>query len=221
MKAKTIGLLGLGTKSTLFYIEALNAAYSKQNEEQNTLPLHLLNTNFNKINNLLPKPSKELEGIIQNYLNELIKLGVTEIIIPNITLHETIDRLNVSIPIIHPVHHTASEIVNKMHNNVVLFGSEYTMESNYIKSIFKEYNIATIAPSKEDRAFIDVVRKQVYQKTASKDLLDRFNLMIKKYAQNSAVVIACTELSVASTNSSRSIFDMVRIQIREGLKTTS
>lgn len=218
MKIKTTGILELGKETTTFYKEELNTAYTKQTKGKNMFPIQLLRTNFNEINNLLPKPSKQLEEIIQTYLDELLKLGVAQIIIPNITLHETIDNLKFNIPIIHPVHLTASEIKKNKYKKVVLFGSKYTMESNYVKNIFKQYDIITILPSKDDMLFIDNIRKVVYHKTTSKELIDDFNLMVKKYAQNNAMVIACTELSVASINGNRKIFDMARIQIKEILK---
>ncbi len=218
MKIKTTGILGLGNETTTFYKAELNTAYTKQTDCKNMLPIQLLRTNFDEINNLLPKPSKQLEEILQTYLDELIKLGVAQIIIPNITLHETIDDLKFNIPIVHPVHLTASEIKKNKYKKVVLFGSKYTMESNYIKNIFKEYDIITSLPTKDDMLFIDNVRKQVYQKTSGKELIDNFNLMVKKYAQNNAMVIACTELSVASTNRNGKVFDMVHIQVMEVLK---
>lgn len=218
MKFKTIGLLGLGNESTLFYIKELNAAYARKNEECITFPIKLLNTNFIEINNLLPKPSNQLDGIVQTYIDELVKLNAELILIPNITLHETVDRLKIGVPIIHPLHSTASEIKKKKHKKVVLFGSKYTMTSNYVKNIFEEHNIAISLPSNDDIELIDEIRKQVYQQTETKNLLDSFNLIVKKYAQNNAVVLACTELSLASINNNNKVFDMVRIQVDEAVK---
>lgn len=217
MKSKTIGLLGLGSESTLFYVKELNAAYVIQKEVCDTYPFKLLDTNFIKINNLLPKPSKQLDGIIKTYIDKLIKLNAEQILIPNITLHETVDRLTIDVPIIHPVHTTATEITKRKHKKVVLFGSKYTMTSNYVKNIFEEYNIAISLPSNDEIELIDEIRKQVYQQTATTNLLDNFNLIIKKYAQNNVVVLACTELSLASKIRSKKVFDMARIQIEKAI----
>ena len=213
METKTLGILGLSNQSTLFYIKELNAAFDMKNGNCNTYPFKLLNTNFDKINNLLPTPSKKLDGIVKEYIDELLKLEIDTVLIPNITLHETIDRLKIKAKIIHPIHSVISEIQKYKHKKVILFGSSYTMKSNYIKSAFTKKYIEVLLPSKKDMQFIDGVRKQVYQKTATKDLLDGFNLIIKKYAQNNAVVIACTELSIALKNKNLKVFDMARIQI--------
>lgn len=218
MQTKTIGILGLGKLSTLFYIKELNAAYTNKNSERNTFPYKLLNTNFDKINNLLPTPSKELDRIVKNYLDEIIGLDINTLLVPNITLHETIDRLKFKTKIIHPIHDTISEIKKQAYKKMVLFGSIHTMKSNYIKSNFAENEIEVLLPSKKDMLFIDDVRKQVYQKKETNDLLDNFNLMIKKYAKKNAVVIACTELSLASTNRNLEVFDMARVQINQAVK---
>ena len=148
-------------------------------------------------------------------------MDIAQIIIPNIILHETIDRLKINVPIIHPVHCTALEIVKKKHKKVVLFGSKYTMESNYIKNIFRDYHIAILVPSKAERDLIDLVRIQIYQKTINNNMLDNYNLIIKKYAQNNAVVLACTELSLASTSFNKKVFDMMNIQILKSCEQSS
>lgn len=215
METKTIGILGLGSQSTLFYIKELNGYYNNKNDGHSTCPFKLLNTNFDKINNLLPKPSKQLDSVVKGYIDELIELDINAILIPNITLHETIDRLKIEATIIHPIHSVISEIQTYKHKKVILFGSTYTMESNYIKSAFTENNIEVLLPSENDMQFVDGIRKQVYQNTATKELLDNFNLIVKKYAQNSVVVIACTELSIALENGNLKIFDMTRIQIKQ------
>ncbi len=215
MKVKSIGILGLGDQTTRFYIKELNDYYNDKNGVHSTYPFKLLNTNFDIINDLLPNPSKQLERIVKEYLEKIIELDIEAILIPNITLHETIDKLNIETTIIHPIHCTVSEIKQNNYKQVVLFGSTYTMESNYIKSNFAENDIKILLPSKKDMQFTDEVRKQVYQKMETKELLDNFNLIIKKYAQNNAVVIACTELSIALENENLKIFDIARIQIKQ------
>lgn len=217
METKILGLLGLGSQTTHFYIKELNDYYNNKNAEHNTPPFKILNTNFNKINDLLPTPSKQLKRIVKEYIDELIELDIDAILIPNITLHETIDSLKIETKIIHPIHYTISEIKKQKYKKVVLFGSSYTMKSDYIKSIFTENSIEVLRPSEKDMEFTEEVRKQVYQETATKNLLDNFNLIIKKYAQNNAVVIACTELSIALANDNLRIFDMARIQIKKAV----
>lgn len=207
MKVK-LGILGLGKKSTQFYLKELNKTGNNCNYK-------LYKTNFDEINNLLPKPSKELSEIVFRNLKALLKLDVNTLLIPNITLHQTIDKLKLDVPIIHPIIETIKALKKTNNNKVILFGSMFTMQSSYIKDYFKQSNIELFIPKENDRLFIDKVRKQVYQETASYDLIKKYNLLVKKYTQLNTVVIACTELSLVTQNSNKKIVDMARIQIKQ------
>ena len=110
MSNRTIGLLGLGDQSTNFYTKQLSVNYDPKTRNDGMPFLKLAPTNFNEINDLLPVPSKKLDRIIKRYLYELISLNVDLILIPNITLHETIDRLKLKIKMVHPVHSIVHKI---------------------------------------------------------------------------------------------------------------
>ena len=216
MNLYKLGILRLGSKSTLFYINELNTILNKD-ASRDTYSVKIVDTDFTTINNLLPNPSKELDEIIRNYINELCKVNIKTILIPNITLHETIDRLKIDAHIAHPLHSTISEIKKHKQKEIVLFGSSYTMQSNYIKSIFDNNNIKTLLPSIEDMQHIDDIRKQVYMETITEDLRESFHLTIKKYTKNKSIVIACTELSLLIPKKNINVFDMALIQINEAV----
>lgn len=217
MNLNDLGILRLGNKSTLFYLNELKTILNKEINQDNSL-LKIVDTDFTEINNLLPNPSKELDEIIRNYLNELCALGIKTVLIPNITLHETIDRLKTDVHIAHPVHSTISEIKKHNQKDVFLFGSSYTMQSNYIKSIFEKSNINILLPSEKDRQHIDDIRKQVYNESVTKDILENFHLILDKYSSKS-IVIACTELSLL-TPKKTNVFDMARIQVNDAITCT-
>ncbi|MDG2431828.1 hypothetical protein, partial [Flavobacterium sp.] len=101
MSKESVGLLGLGSRSTLYYIEQLNRLYNKKMGGYSTFPFMMINTNFDTINSLLPNPSNELDAVLTEYVTRLEKLEITAILIPNITLHETIDRLKIRKKILH------------------------------------------------------------------------------------------------------------------------
>ena len=209
-----LSILGLGSRSTLFYLKELNKRYQQQKGEYSTCPLLLLNANFEEINPLLPEPSRELDVIVQSYLNEIAKLDGEYLLIPNITLHETIDRLTTTSKILHPVHLTASKITENQWAKIVLFGSMHTMQSDYIPSIFNAKGIKIILPSLEDRLLIDEVRQQVYHETETKELIQKFHLLLEQYTKNTPVVLACTELSILNPyKQNNQLLDMVQEQI--------
>lgn len=217
MASNKLGILGLGSYSTLFYIKELNALHNIKQGGFSTFPFKMLNANFDEINNLLPYASNQLDGIVKSYLEELIELGVSSILVPNITLHETIDRLNLEIEIIHPIDLTLTEIQKSQHKKAMIFGTKFTMESSYIQSIFEEHNIEILMPSEKEILFIDNVRKQVYQELQTDEMVKEFNKIVAKYSKENAVVIACTELSVALSKQGKNVFDMARIQIESAV----
>lgn len=213
MKIQSLGILGLGSRSTLFYIKELNCLYHKQKGGYNTCPFKMLNANFDAINNLLPGTSDDLEILVRNYLDELVHLKVDAVLIPNITLHETIDKITIRSKIIHPVHLTIEKLKSRDVNKIVLFGSLHTMESGFLKIEFQKEDIEVILPSKTERLFIDEVRNHIYEETENEELLEKFSDIIKKYTDCHAVVLACTELSIAWNNVNCNVYDMSRIQI--------
>ncbi len=214
MQKLKLSILGLGSRSTLFYLKELNKLYQKQKGGYSTYPLLLLNANFDEINQLLPEPSAELDSIVQGYLNEIEKLDAEYSLIPNITLHETIDRLNIKSKFLHPVVLTAAKINANNWREIVLFGSLQTMQSDYISSIFSAKCINTVFPSAKDKLLIDKVRKQVYNETETEEMINNFHLLVEKYSKNNPVVLACTELSILnSENQNKRVVDMTQEQL--------
>jgi aspartate racemase len=213
MASNSLGILGLGSVSTLFYVKEINKRYGGKKGNSDTCPFRLLNVNFNEINNLLPSTSTELDKIVGTQLAKLAALGANTILVPNITLHETVDRLELGQAIVHPVFSTILSLKEKQIAKVVLVGSLHSMQSHYLKSHFEENGIEVTKPSLEDMELADEVRKRVYNEVASQDLLQQFNQMLEKYALHNAVVIACTELSVALSSTMPQILDMARLQI--------
>lgn len=213
-----LAILGLGSQTTLYYISELNRLFNQKNGGYSTCPFILWNTNFNAINSLLPNNSPELNNITQKCIKEVEKLDTDYILIPNITLHESIDQLEVQKTILHPVHLTASKIKEKKHQKVIIMGSEYTMNSTYIRSIFNTNKIEIEIPSDKDRAKIDEFRKQVYAKKETKTQIEDFHKIIEKYSAINPVVLACTELSIYKPSKPyENLFDMVGIQISEAI----
>ncbi|WP_163397756.1 aspartate/glutamate racemase family protein [Flavobacterium fluviatile] len=214
MKIQALGILGLGSRSTLFYIKELNRLYHKKKAGYSTCPFILWNTNFHDLNILLPEPSDKIKVLLESYLAELLHLNADAVLVPNITLHETIDKLSMLPKIIHPVHLTISKLKEIGFNEVVLMGSLYTMESEYLKTAFHDANISVVLPATQDRLVMEETRKNIYWETESKQLMKDYAAIIKKYSVNHAVVLACTELSIACTTTNKNVFDMARIQIQ-------
>lgn len=217
MDKPAFAILGLGSRSTLFYIKELNKLYNEKNGAYSTCPLLLLNANFNDINPLLPNRSKQLDAVVQQYINAIEKLDIDHILIPNITLHDTVDNLSVQKKIIHPLPLSVSKIKANKHSKIVLFGSLYSMQCSYINAYFKSNNIEVVWPSQTDMQAIDNIRKAIYSETETDDLIKNYHLLIAKYSKDFPVVLACTELSILKPTDHSNIFDMAQIQIETAI----
>jgi aspartate racemase len=214
-----LGVLGLGSRTTTFYVTELNRIFNEQNGGYSTCPFILLNTNFNRINSLLPSVSEELNSVVQSAIKELKALNVEQLIIPNITLHETVDHLEPRKNVVHPVYLTAEKIKEKNISKIVLVGSEYTMNSEYIHSILKEKGIEIEVPQADDQLQIDEFRKHVYAETETKEGITSFHNLLQKYSAINQVVLACTELSIFQPKQNTRIIDMAEVQITTAVNT--
>lgn len=213
-----IGILEMGRASTDFYIQLLKDVAGVSSSDTSDL-FQLFPTDFEAINDLLPNRSAALDDMISNYLQSIPSNGVERIVIPNITIHETVDALmhslDVHFEIAHPIYGTIRRMQQANLNKAVLFGSAYTMHSDYIKGGFDHEGIVIEKPSSEDIELIDSVRRAVYFNNASADEIKKFNQVLESYTKVSPVLIACTELSMAATIQSKSIIDTAVVQIED------
>lgn len=213
-----LNILGLGSRTTSFYLSELNRMYQLKNGGYATCPFILLNTDFHPINSLLPYTSVQLDNVVSKYIHKLEKLDGDYLIIPNITLHETIDRLSVSKKVVHPVHLSIEKTQAIGWKKIVLFASLFTMKSDYIKKQFNNKGIEVIIPDEKDMIFIDEIRKQIYSATETFESIQKYHEIVKKYTQISPVVVSCTELSILKQKDNNLLLDMAEIQISQAIK---
>lgn len=218
MQKMKLAILGLGSRSTLFYISELNRLYNQEKGDYSTCPFLLLNADFNSINSLLPNASKQLDDAVSNYTSEIEKLNAQHVLIPNITLHETIDRLKIAKNILHPIHLSIKKIKENNWNKVVIFGSYFSMNASYIKNQFSDNRIEVLLPTQEDMLFIDEVRKHIYNETESVTLIEKYHQLINAYSVHHPVILSCTELSILKPKGNKNVLDMADLQIEEAIK---
>ena len=217
-----IGILGLGARSTLYYLEKLNRLFNKTNGGYSTCPLKLLNTNFNLINPYLPNQFDKLIPVLNNYIVELDNLGISSIVIPNITLHETIDKLQLTkvrrSKIIHPLMVCLTQLKKNQVEEIVLFGSIHTMKKGYVSDYFKKSAIKVHFPNENDNKTIDHFRRLVYSSQEKKQDKFIFLELVKKYSKNIPVILACTELSLYHPLDIKNVYDLSDLQINIALE---
>lgn len=219
MQAQKLALLALGGRTTLFYIRIINELYQQRQGKGALCPLLVKKTDFDKINDLLPDQFFQLEAILQAQLESISSAG--KIIVPNITLHETIDRLSErtgkTYPVVHPVKLTIAKLAKDGCKNILLVGSQYSMNSPYLLGYFERVGIQVVLPKPADQEVIDNCRKKIYSFTETKADVDQYCELIDSYKKEHKVVIACTELSLILPSVDEEIFDMARQQISEAM----
>lgn len=214
-EAFSLGILGLGSRSTLYYLQQLNEGYNKRRGGYATFPLTLLNTDFDEINQLLPNHSLALSENLNQYISQFGAVGISHLLIPNITLHHSIDQLDVSYSIIHPLHLTLEKIQSERYKQVTLFGSIHTMTSGFVIDFLTSNGIQVGTPKQDEKEFIDEVRKRIFNYDEDEALLQQYQQLVKKYADEGPLIVACTELSIPQIESHEAIIDMAKMQIDE------
>lgn len=217
MNDKNIGILGLGNRSTLFYIDQLNKKFNALFKGYSTCPFILYNIDFDNLNPYLPNQFNKLKPLLSVYIKEIKNLGINFLLIPNITLHETIDKIYIDLNLAHPVQLTIDKLIERKQSEAVIFGSAYTMQSNYIKSTFLQRDILLNEPGKEHKEFIDYIRKQIYYDLESKEDLEEYKRLLLLYSKDNPVIIACTELSILTSQTQINVLDMASLQIEKTL----
>jgi len=212
-----LGLLGLGSRSTIFYLKQLNKHYNTAFGADNTCPLLLLNANFEELNPYLPNQFERLEPTLLKYLNSINTLPIEQLMIPNITLHESYDRLKLhnafGYKVIHPVKSTLNQLQQDGQQDAFLFGSNYSMNSTAINKQFNHAGINLLQPNQHDMVTIDNIRQLVYANKETPKDTQQFNALIERYKASYPVVVACTELSIAIKVNTTNIYDMAMIQM--------
>lgn len=214
---QNLAVLGLGQLTTAYYLAQLNRAYQIDKGEDSTCPLTLFNADFNEINPYLPSQFEKLVPAVMPYLERL--KAYQKVVIPNITLHETLDRIpNITqtVPgLLHPVDLTLDAIVGSNISEVVLLASSYTATSPYLRHKFQARGV-TIKPYSEAER-IDAYRRKIYSGKATPQDAAALNQLTLEALQDTSVVVACTELSIVNTHHHPAIFDMTTIQIKAAI----
>jgi len=213
-----VGILGLGIQSTLFYTSYLHQKYFEEYGKYHTYPYLQYQIDFDELNQFLPDNFDVLVPRLQKVISQVKTLPPKKWIIPNITLHETFDKLNTQLKIYHPLELAVEYCrVNKV-KDIIIFGTYYSMKSKYLIHFFENQNIKVLNIDAEHYALIDSLRKKVYNNSQTKADIENYIKIIGKYKQYH-IVIACTELSILTNKiNSKKLIDLALLQLNTAYK---
>lgn len=219
MKEVKIGILGLGSQTTLYYIKRLNDLYQSRKGNYHTFPFLMLNADFEYINPYLPYELERIEMVFRDYLNNLMATGLRHLLIPNITLHELLDDvgLPVSVRLIHPIKEAEAALRFLPGRPLMIWGSSYTMRG-YLPKHFEALGETIVQPDEADAQRIDKLRKKAYKKGVDEAAQEEFNELVHKYREKARLLLACTELSLFENPlGAPDVLDMVQMQLERAL----
>lgn len=197
---KTIGLIGgISWESTAVYYRIINQEVNRRLGGAHSARIYMFSFDFDEI--LRFNQKDDLESIGNRLVEEAIKLqksGAELLVLGANTAHRWIDLVqsNISIPIVHIGEATGKAIRKANMNHVLLLGTKYTMEGDYIKGkLYSEFGIRVSVPDESDMKLINqIIYDELvigeFKDSSKQALLD----IINKFNDTDGVILGCTEL---------------------------
>lgn len=214
MSLATVGLLQLGQRATQYYQARLLIG---------GVGLELVESDFSRINENLPDQYQKLSLLLDPLLRKFVR--AQHIVIPNITLHQTVDQLQAQSSygskLIHPLEASISKLKATRAESILIAGSRYTMESQYVSDYLHRSGFTVAIPDEAWKEKLDELRLATYASQESLSMVEEFQGLMEQAAQSHTVVVACTELSLLLPRlgllENRNIVDTADCQISQAL----
>lgn len=217
---KTLGLIGgMSWVSTIDYYRYINEGINAKLGGLNFAQCLIYSFNYQEI--VSNGASGNIEASQQRMEDIAAMLeadGADGIVLCANTAHMAVERLErrLNIPVIHIGTATAKAIKAQGLSKVILLGTKFTMEKDFIKDKLREQGIEPIVPEEEDRIFIhhtihdELGRGLVIPETKQR-YIDIINKLVTEGAQG--VILGCTEIPLLLAPEDLSIpsFDTTKI----------
>ena len=227
---KKIGLVGgTGPESTLMYYKELNSRIDKITDGKQMPEIVIESLDFRRAWNYV---CSEKYDLLKEYLSEKVvclkQSGAELISLTAVTMHIVFEDLvkDTGISLISIPKAVCKEAKNKGYRKLLLLGTIFTMEQDYMKNDFKDAGIEVFIPDENDRK---LVAKRILEELelgiVKESTLKEFQNIIDKMRDQhgvEAVVLGCTELPLLlnSENCSVPCLDSVEIHINNLIQET-
>lgn len=216
---KTIGLLGgISWESTQEYYRIINLEVNKRLGKKHSARLRIYSFDFQEIFERLEQ--EDFEGIGERLVEEALALehaGSDLLILCANTAHRWAGEImkNTKIPLIQIGEATGKAIREKDIGKVLLLGTKYTMEGDFIKKVLADqYGIQVVVPGLEDqkevnRIIFDELIIGIINNSSREFCLD----LIRRYTDVHGVILGCTELPliIKDDDCERLLFNTTRL----------
>ena len=202
----------MGEQASGFYQTELNRLYGQRHGRQEPCPLQLVEMDFERLNASLPDNYAALKPLLGTLFEKLEATGSAVYLLPNITVHAAVDRLDLPsveyAKIVHPLTCGLSILEAGDITRITLAGTRHTMQSGQLADYFEEKQIAVAFPGADDIQALDSLRLEVFARGYSASLKADMEKLLAGYDNP---VLACTELSMLNTGAS--FIDLARLQM--------
>ena len=222
---KKIGLVGgTGPESTLMYYKELNSRIDKITDGKQMPEIVIESLDFRRAWDYVSSGKYDL---LKDYLSEKVrclkKAGAEVISLTAVTMHIVFEELvkDTGVSLISIPKAVCKEVKDKGYKKILLLGTKFTMEQDYMKKDLMSVGIDVFVPCKEDR---ELIAKRILEELeigiVKKSTLQEFNAIIDRMRTQygiESVVLGCTELPLLlnDTNAALPCLDSVDIHIRE------
>ncbi|MBR6154445.1 MAG: amino acid racemase [Treponema sp.] len=199
---KKIGLVGgTGPESTLMYYKELNSRIDKITDGKNMPEIIIESVDFRRAWDYVSSGKYErLKEYLSEKVHSLKKAGAEVISLTAVTMHIVFDELvkDTGVSLISIPKAVCKEAKDKGYKKILLLGTIFTMEQDYMKNDFRDAGIEVFIPDENDR---NLVAKRIFEELelgiVRESTLREFQNIINKMRNQygiEAVVLGCTEL---------------------------
>ena len=161
---KKIGLVGgTGPESTLMYYKELNSRIDKITDGRQMPEIVIESLDFRKAWDYVSSGKYDL---LKDYLSEKVrclkKAGAEVISLTAVTMHIVFEGLvnNTGVSLISIPQAVCKEVKNRGYKKILLLGTIFTMEQDYMKDDFRDAGIEVYIPDENDRT---LVAKRIFE----------------------------------------------------------
>jgi aspartate racemase len=223
---KTVGLIGgIGPESTIDYYRQIIAAYQEHSLDGNYPRIIINSINLKRMVDLITR--NELAAVAENLLAALDTLAAAKAdfaVIAANTPHIVFDdvRERSPLPLISIVEATCVEAENRRMKRLALFGTRFTMESNFYPVVFEQAHLEIVVPGSAERDFIHTIYfaelvKGIFLPETKRRLLEIVDQM-KQRLNIDGVILGGTELPLILTEGEHNgvpFLDTTRIHVNQ------
>jgi len=204
---KRIGIIGgIGPESTVDYYKLIIEAFNKKQETPGYPEIIIYSADLYELMKIIE--AKDWPGLTDWILEKLISLhkaGAEFAVIGSNTPHIVFEEISSRspIPILSIIDETRKVAQMKGFKRLGLFGTKFTMESDFYRKAFEKNNMRVFVPEENDRELINQrlfseIELGIIKDSTREELLTIAKKMIDRH-DIEALILGCTELPLILT----------------------